>query len=104
MNWIAWIALSNTGIWWLEYCYRTGKYDSFVSALPYIIVPIIIGQVGLFYGFRSAPNLLIAGAVFTVINVALRVTNTYLIGESINYYNWLGVVLLLVATLLLKVK
>ena len=104
MNWLAWIALSNTGIWWLEYCYRTGKYENFVVALPYIIVPMMMGQVGLFYGFRGAPNLLIAGAVFTVINVGLRVVNTYLIGESINYINWIGVVLLVLATVLLKVK
>lgn len=104
MNWLAWIALSNTGIFWLEYCYRTGKYDGFVQALPYIIVPMFLGQVGLFYGFRTAPSLLIAGAVFTVINVALRVTNTYIIGESINYINWIGVVLLVLATILLKVK
>lgn len=104
MNWLAWIAFSNLGIFWLEYCYRAGKYDGFIQALPYIIVPIMMGQVGLFYGFRSAPNLLIAGAVFTVINVALRVTNSYLLGEHLNLYNWFGVVLLVAATLLLKVK
>lgn len=104
MNWVMWIMMSNVGIFWLEYCYRVGKYGNFVQALPYIIVPMMIGQAGLFYGFRTAPTLLLAGAVFTVVNVFLRITNSYILGEHLNHYNWFGVVLLLAGTFLLKVK
>lgn len=102
--WIAWIVLSNIGIFILEYVYRQGSYTSFITALPTIIIPMIMGQVGLFYGFRSAPSLLIAGATFTLINIALRVINTYLLGESINGWNWLGVFLVVAGMLLLKIK
>lgn len=104
MNWLLWIVLANGGIMWLEYVYRSGSYNSFHAALPYIIVPVLIGQVGLFYGFRGAPSLLFAGAVFTVINVALRMVNSYLLGEVPNIYNWAGVILLICATILLKIK
>jgi hypothetical protein len=104
MSWLAWIALSNVGIFWLEYCYRIGKYDSFIHALPYIVIPMMMGQVGLFYGFRAAPNLLLAGATFTLINVVLRVVNSYMLNEPLNWYNWSGVALLIVATVLIKVK
>jgi len=104
MNWIGWLFIANIGIFWLEYIYRHGTYDSFMQASPYIVAPIILGQVGLFYGFRLAPNLLLAGAMFTLVNVSLRVVNTYRLGEHLNGWNWLGVVLLIVATLLLKIK
>jgi hypothetical protein len=104
MHWFLWVLLSNGGIMWLEYQYRNGTYNHFFPALPYIFIPILMGQVGLFYGFRGAPNLLLAGATFTVINVALRIVNSYLLGEAPNLYNWTGVVLLVIATLLLKVK
>lgn len=101
---ILWLMLANAGIFWLEYVYRHGSYGSFVSALPYIIVPIFMGQVGLYYGFRAAPNLLFAGALFTLMNIGLRVINSYRLGEYLNYYNWTGVALLIVAMFLLKVK
>lgn len=104
MNWIAWIFLANAGIFWLEYVYRNGTYNSFMQALPFTLLPMILGQVGLFYGFRTAPNLLLAGAVFTVVNVSLRLVNSYRLGEYLNGYNWAGVVLLLIATILLKIK
>lgn len=104
MHWFLWITLANGAIMWLEYIYRHGSYDQFLPALPAIIVPVLIGQLGLFYGFRGAPNLLLAGAAFTLINVALRIVNTYLLGETINWWNWTGVVLLITASFLLKVK
>ena len=104
MNWFLWIVLSNTAIAIIEYIYRTSRYKSFIEAFPYIIIPILIGQVGLFYGFRSAPNLLFAGAVFTVINVSIRICTSTYIGESLNMYNWCGAILLVAATVLLKLK
>lgn len=102
--WFLWILFANGGIMWLEYVYRHGSYNSFLVALPYIVVPILIGQIGLFYGFRGAPNLLLAGAVFTAMNVALRIVNSYLLQEHLNWWNWVGVVLLITAALLLKIK
>ena len=104
MNWFLWIVLSNIGIAIIEFIYRTSRYNSFIEALPYIIVPILIGQVGLFYGFRAAPSLLLAGAVFTAINVSIRVCTSLYVGESLNLYNWAGVILLFTATVLLKLK
>ena len=104
MNWLVWLLLANAGIFWLEYIYRNGTYDSFIQASPYIVAPIVVSQAGLFYGFRGAPNLLLAGAVFTLMNLALRVVNSYRLGEHLNIYNWLGVLLLIVAMFLLKVK
>lgn len=104
MKWFFWIGVSNIGIFWIEYVYRKSTYSSFLEALPYIFAPILIGQIGLFYGFRSAPNLLVAGATFTLINITLRVVNSYRLGETLNVYNWMGVACLIIAMLLLKVK
>ena len=101
---IWWILFANVGIMWLEFVYRTGQYGSFLQALPYIVIPIFMGQYGLYYGFKLAPNLLYAGALFTVVNVCLRIVNSYRLEEHLNSWNWLGVVLLVIATLLLKVK
>lgn len=104
MSWLLWIALSNIGIVVVENVYRSGKYDSFISALPYVCVPMVIAQAGLFYGFRGAPNLMFAGSVFTLMNVCLRICNSYYLGEHLNLYNWAGVVLLCISTILLKLK
>lgn len=104
MTWVGYIVLSNIGIFWIEYVYRTGKYDSFIVALPYLVVPVFVSQLGLFYGFRYAPTLLIAGATFTAINIFLRIINTYRLGEGLNLYNWLGVLFLCVSVILLKIK
>lgn len=102
--WILWLLVANGAIMWLEFAYRAGTYNSFITALPYTIVPILLGQCGLYYAFRLAPSLLIAGAAFTLVNVALRVINTYRLGETINMYNWLGIMFLIVSMFLLKVK
>jgi len=104
MNWICWIVVSNIGIFWIEYAYRSSKYDSFIEAIPYIAVPVLISQAGLFYGFRAAPSLFLCGAVFTLMNVALRVINAFRLGEAPNIYNWCGIAMLCVAVILLKVK
>ena len=104
MNYIFYLIFANIGIFWLEYVYRNGTYGSFWQALPVIFIPIMMGQYGLYYGFKLAPSLFIAGTLFTVINVALRVINTYRLGEHLNLWNWLGVILLLVALILLKVR
>lgn len=104
MHWLAWLVVSNLSIAVIEYAYRGAKFPNFFAAMPYLFVPILIAQAGLFYGFRGAPNLLFAGAMFTVINVAFRIGNSYYLGEPLNWLNWAGVVLLVTATVLLKLK
>lgn len=102
--WILWIVLSNVSVTYLEWVYRTSKYESFISSLPYIIIPILITQLGLFYGFRQAPNLLLCAAVFTTINTILRISTVLYIGEQMLTVNWIGVALLFVGVMLIKIK
>lgn len=102
--WIIAIAVSNAGIFWLEYVYRSARYDNFIQAVPYIIVPVLVSQAGLFYSFRLAPSIFLCGAVFTLANVGLRVVNAYRLGETPNMYNWCGILCLVVSVILLKVK
>lgn len=106
MHWTLWLLLSNIAIFWLEFSYRKGNYGTFFEALPYIIIPIMIGQLGLYNGFKYANSLLLAGATFTMINISLRVVNTIRLGEhlNMNYWNWFGVVLLIISMILLKIK
>ena len=102
--WILWIVLSNVSVTYLEWVYRTAKYTSFTESLPYIILPILVTQLGLFYGFRNAPSLFLCAAVFTTINTLLRVATVLYIGEKMLLVNWLGVVLLFLGVMLLKVR
>lgn len=102
MPWPLWLILANISVAYVEYQYRCGDYDSFYAALPYIIAPMILGQWAIFNGFRLAPSLLIAGGVFSLINVVLRVINSNTLGEGINCYNWVGIGLLVLSVLLLR--
>lgn len=104
MHWIAYLFIANCAIAFVEYTYRVGQYQSFFVALPYIIIPILVGQYGLFYGFKLSPSLFLSAGVFTLINVGFRIAITYYIGEHLNLYNWIGVVLLSTSVILLKVK
>lgn len=87
-----------------ERIYRTGAFDTFWQGLPYLAVPILVAQMGLFAGFKGAPSLMYAGVVFSIMNVALRVINSYSIGESLNVYAWVGVVCLVASAILFRVK
>jgi hypothetical protein len=104
MHWLLWIIVSNLSIAVIEYSYRAAKFATFAQAVPWLLIPILIGQAGLFYGFRGAPNLLFAGAVFTLINISFRIANSYMLGEAPNVVNWMGVALLVIATICLKYK
>ena len=104
MHWIAYLFIANCAIAFVEYTYRAGQYESFFVALPYIIVPILIGQFGLFYGFKEASSLFLASGVFTLINVLFRIAVTYYLGEQLNVANWIGVAMLSTSVILLKVK
>ena len=69
-----------------------------------MLVPILVAQAGLFYGFRLAPSMFSAAIMFTLMNTALRVANSYTIGEPLNAYGWTGVVLLCVSAILFRIK
>ena len=89
--WIVWILSACGAIFFLEYIYRVGHYDSFWKALPYLIVPMLIGQMGLFYGYRLAPSFLLASVIFTLINQGTRPINISLAGEHLSIYGWLAI-------------
>jgi hypothetical protein len=102
--WIFWIVLSNVSVTYLEWAYRTARYPEFFGALPYIIFPILITQMGLFYGFRNAPSFFLCAAVFTTINTVFRIAMAMYIGERMLAVNWFGVLFLFVGVLLIKVR
>lgn len=106
MNWFWWILLANGAIFFLEYVYRKGEFSSFLSALPYVIIPIMIGQLGLFYGFRvgGLKTLVLAGAVFTLMNSVLRLANSLILGEKLGVLSFVGVFVLAVGTILLSLE
>lgn len=88
----------------LEYIYRTGWITGFWSHLHILAIPILLGQVGLFYGFRLAPSLFLAGAVFTLMNLVLRSVNVLVMKETFGLYQILGLVFMVIATLIFKMK
>lgn len=95
MHWILWILLANISIAVIEYFYRIGRFETFWQALPFLIVPIIMGQIGLFYGFRAggASTLIHAGIVFTLMNLLFRLANTWLVGEVITSNTIIAIIL-----------
>lgn len=104
MHYTLWLFLANISIAIVEYVYRAGEYSSFWRALPWLSVPIITAQWALFEGFRAAPSLFLAGAVFSACNVLFRVGNVFILGEHMNTWNWLGVVFIAASVVLLKVR
>ena len=104
MPYWCWLLIANGGIFWLEQCYRNGHYGTFLQALPYIILPILLGQWGLYNGFLLAPSIFTAGIMFTVVNQVLRIINALILGETVSLYQVTGVVLMIVASLIVKMK
>ena len=104
MNWLIWILIANSGIMFLEYSYRASWFSGFWTSLYILIIPILIGQLGLFYGFRLAPNLFLAGATFTAINLGLRIINSLMLGEKVGGWQISALVLMIVATIIFKLK
>ena len=102
--WIYWMLLANGSIMVLEYIYRAGTVTSFFSSLHILIIPIMLGQLGLFYGFRLAPSLIFAGIVFTIMNAVLRIINVLVLGEKFGWQQIVALILMVIATLILKVK
>lgn len=98
------MGLANLAIMCLEYIYRVGWATSFLGSLHILITPILVGQLGLFYGFRLAPSLFLAGAVFTLMNLILRTGNSLVLGEQVGVWQIVGIVLMAVASLVFKIK
>ena len=88
----------------LEYVYRIGWATSFWGSLHILIIPIMLGQLGLFYGFRLAPSLFLAGAVFSLMNLVLRSINVIVLKETFGWYQVVALILMVIATLLFKMK
>ena len=79
-------------------------HEGFFVSLPYVIIPILVGQWALFWGFRQSPSLFIAATMFTVINTGFRVINSYVVGEPLNVYGWCAVVCLVASAVLFRMK
>ena len=104
MHYTLWLFLANISIAIVEYVYRAGEYSSFWEALPWLALPIIISQWALFEGFRVAPSLFLAGAIFSGINLLFRLCNTLILHEHLNFLNWVGVACIAASIILLRVK
>lgn len=104
MPYWCWLLLANGGIFWLERVYRIGQYGSFWQALPFIILPILLGQLGLYNGFHTAPSIFVAGIMFTVVNQVLRIVNALILGETVTIYQVVGITLTIIASYVVKLK
>lgn len=104
MPWWAWMIVANIAVAITERIYRTGAFDTFWQGLPCLAIPILVAQAGLFYGFRGASSLFVAGVFFTIVNVAFRVVNSYTIGEALNWYGWAGVGCLVASAVLFRIR
>lgn len=104
MSWALWLLLANGAVAVTEHTYRAAHFATFWQALPWLAVPIVIAQWALFEGFRGAPSLFVAGAVFSLCNVLFRIGNTFVLGEHLNLLNWLGVICIGASVVLLKAK
>lgn len=100
--WIVYSLVANVAIIGLEYLYRTAHFESFSSAFPYILVPILLTQYCLFHSFRDAPNYLLAWGVFTVGNVLLRFVANHYVGEPVSAGTLAGIALILFGAFVMK--
>ena len=104
MPYWVYLAIANAAIMVIEYFYRTGQFGSFWQALPIIILPILVGQWGLYNGFQLAPSIFTAGIVFTIVNQLLRIGNALILGETVTAYQVVGVLLMVCASFIVKMK
>ena len=102
MPWAYYMFIANLAVAFTEFRYRSGGYSTFWQALPWLAVPIVLAQWALFEGFRAAPGLFIAGAVFSLLNVAFRICSVFILGEHMNFLNWIGVVCIAASVILLR--
>lgn len=96
MTWWQAGILANIAIMVVEYLNRTGQYATYWHALMHTGVFIVIAQYGLYVAWSKAPNLMVAWALFTVGNSALRVLNVhFFVGEPIAWRVWVGLLVML---------
>lgn len=102
-TWVCWSLLANAMITFIEYVNRTGGYASFGAVLPHTGLLILIAQAGLFYAWRDASSMMLAWAVFTVGNSAMRLASvTFAVGEVPTPRTLVGICLMLLAVWLVK--
>ncbi len=106
LPWYVWILMANASIFFVENMYRSSRFESFWAAIPWITVPIVLGQIGLFYGFRAggASTLLQAAILFSMVNLVLRVANTVILGEPLGWKMAVAVGLMGVSAILVSLK
>jgi len=103
VSWVLWSLIANVSVLSIEYANRKDYFEGFINGLPYMIWPIMIAQVGLYYCFRDAPSYMMAWAVFTVGNAILRViSNSVLLNEQLNWMVGIGVVGMVGCAFLIK--
>ena len=102
MHWVISCVLANLGIMFIEYQNRTMQVSGFGQALLITGLPILCTQWALFYTWQNAPSLMVAWTTFTLGNILLRVGNAYYIGETPNWFTWMGVLCAVGAAFLMK--
>lgn len=100
--WIVYSVLSSIVVIITEAIYRSGHFETFLKSLPYLIVPIILGQYLLYHLFRDAPNYLLAWAVFTAGTVILRFIANHYVGEPITSLSLLGIAMIISGAYVMK--
>lgn len=98
--WIVFSFSSNVFASWLEYVYRSQAFPTFWLALPKIIIPVVLLQFCIFYSFRLAPNLMLAGAMFTLTNLLIRVAVMYKVGDVVDWRTYVTVIFMISAVLI----
>ena len=103
MNWIVYSILANISIAYVEYINHAADKPTWLQALPYTAVPIIIAQYALYRAFSGASSMFLAWAVFTVGNSLMRVVSVkYMVNQPVNIYHICGIVGMLASAYVVK--
>lgn len=103
MSWWAWAFVANAAIMVIEYLNRTAGFATPLHAFRVTLPMILVGQVGLFYCWRDAPQMLQAWMVFTLGNCVLRLASvTWAVGEVPSFTTLAGVALMMAGGALVK--
>ena len=101
MPWFLPLLLASACIQFVEFTNR--RADTWSSALPVTLIPIVISQWGLYYGWRHAPAMLTAWAVFTLTNAMLRAfVTSWAVGEHFTYLTPLGIAVMFAGQVLVR--
>lgn len=104
LEWVLALVLSNVVIAAIEALNRGAQGMSYQEQLLRTGPLILVAQFGLFIGFRDAPSLMLAWAVFTCGNSLVRVLNAqFVVGEPVTLITLLGVLTVMGGGYLVKV-